>query len=176
MGLRSGLARIHAMKFYELARTPQSMVRVGQDLVDELVWIHDFQGARDVLEKTVFPTIQSMGLLSEVLPARALYAVVLAYCGDHDAADAELQRILPYRDAMHAGHRAALADQQALISGLRKNGGPPQREFVPPPALQALFDQRRGKQPKPSERRTKIGRNERCPCGSGVKYKHCHGR
>ena len=21
----------------------------------------------------------------------------------------------------------------------------------------------------------KIGRNERCPCGSGVKYKHCHG-
>ncbi len=23
--------------------------------------------------------------------------------------------------------------------------------------------------------RTKIGRNERCPCGSGLKYKHCHG-
>lgn len=22
----------------------------------------------------------------------------------------------------------------------------------------------------------KIGRNERCPCGSGRKYKHCHGR
>ena len=27
-----------------------------------------------------------------------------------------------------------------------------------------------------SEARTKIGRNERCPCGSGLKYKHCHGR
>ena len=23
---------------------------------------------------------------------------------------------------------------------------------------------------------TKVGRNERCPCGSGLKYKHCHGR
>jgi uncharacterized protein YchJ len=23
--------------------------------------------------------------------------------------------------------------------------------------------------------RPKIGRNERCPCGSGFKYKHCHG-
>jgi hypothetical protein len=23
--------------------------------------------------------------------------------------------------------------------------------------------------------RSKIGRNERCPCGSGRKYKHCHG-
>jgi hypothetical protein len=23
---------------------------------------------------------------------------------------------------------------------------------------------------------TKVGRNERCPCGSGMKYEHCHGR
>ncbi len=22
----------------------------------------------------------------------------------------------------------------------------------------------------------KIGRNERCPCGSGLKYKKCHGQ
>lgn len=27
----------------------------------------------------------------------------------------------------------------------------------------------------PSEARTKVWRNERCPCGSGLKYKHCHG-
>ena len=26
-----------------------------------------------------------------------------------------------------------------------------------------------------STARIKIGRNERCPCGSGLKYKHCHG-
>jgi len=29
--------------------------------------------------------------------------------------------------------------------------------------------------PRPAEIRAKTGRNERCPCGSGVKYKHCHG-
>jgi preprotein translocase subunit SecA len=23
---------------------------------------------------------------------------------------------------------------------------------------------------------TKVGRNEPCPCGSGKKYKHCHGK
>ncbi|MGE5087986.1 MAG: SEC-C metal-binding domain-containing protein, partial [Candidatus Levyibacteriota bacterium] len=23
---------------------------------------------------------------------------------------------------------------------------------------------------------TKVGRNDPCPCGSGKKYKHCHGR
>jgi preprotein translocase subunit SecA len=22
----------------------------------------------------------------------------------------------------------------------------------------------------------KVGRNEACPCGSGKKYKHCHGK
>jgi hypothetical protein len=27
----------------------------------------------------------------------------------------------------------------------------------------------------PTRAVTKVGRNERCPCGSGLKYKHCHG-
>jgi uncharacterized protein YchJ len=27
----------------------------------------------------------------------------------------------------------------------------------------------------PTEPRSKVGRNERCPCQSGLKYKHCHG-
>ena len=29
--------------------------------------------------------------------------------------------------------------------------------------------------PRHSTARAKIGRNERCPCGSGLKYKRCHG-
>jgi len=29
--------------------------------------------------------------------------------------------------------------------------------------------------PRRSTARAKIGRNERCPCGSGLKHKHCHG-
>jgi hypothetical protein len=29
--------------------------------------------------------------------------------------------------------------------------------------------------PPGSAGRVKVGRNERCPCGSGQKYKHCHG-
>ncbi len=28
---------------------------------------------------------------------------------------------------------------------------------------------------RPSLARVKVGRNERCPCGSGLKYKRCHG-
>ena len=30
--------------------------------------------------------------------------------------------------------------------------------------------------PKPASAKGKIGRNEACPCGSGRKYKHCHGK
>ena len=29
--------------------------------------------------------------------------------------------------------------------------------------------------PSPLASISKVGRNERCPCGSGLKYKHCHG-
>jgi hypothetical protein len=28
---------------------------------------------------------------------------------------------------------------------------------------------------RPREAETRVGRNQRCPCGSGLKYKHCHG-
>ena len=29
---------------------------------------------------------------------------------------------------------------------------------------------------KESKSEKKVGRNEKCPCGSGKKFKHCHGR
>jgi preprotein translocase subunit SecA len=43
---------------------------------------------------------------------------------------------------------------------------------------------RAGITPKPATERNpkdpttwgKVGRNEECPCGSGKKFKHCHGR
>lgn len=28
---------------------------------------------------------------------------------------------------------------------------------------------------RPADASRKVGRNERCPCRSGLKYKHCHG-
>lgn len=33
-----------------------------------------------------------------------------------------------------------------------------------------------GNKPSPLPKNKKIGRNEKCPCGSGKKYKHCHGK
>ncbi len=76
----------------------------------------------------------------------------------------------------------ALAGGGELPAGRRRSGGtrpgagmgmagPHARSGLecgsrrPPPDAQGTFVR--------SER--KIGRNEPCPCGSGKKYKHCHG-
>ncbi|WP_456671737.1 SEC-C metal-binding domain-containing protein [Bradyrhizobium sp. USDA 3256] len=61
------------------------------------------------------------------------------------------------------------------VGSLRRSGPPPQRKVVIPPAVKELLAAR-NEQAAPPQRRTKIGRNERCPCESGRKYKHCHGR
>jgi len=41
---------------------------------------------------------------------------------------------------------------------------------------QAHSDTQEKKKPQPVKVEKQIGRNEPCPCGSGKKYKHCHGR
>jgi preprotein translocase subunit SecA len=45
---------------------------------------------------------------------------------------------------------------------------------VPPAALAPSEPPRLSKPPQ--SQYGKVGRNERCPCGSGKKYKQCHGR
>lgn len=175
-GGSSPFARIHAMKFYELAHAPQSVIRVGQDLVDDFCVHNDFEGARDVIEKTLLPTVQALNLVSWVVPVRSQYAVVLAYTGQFDAADNEMRRLAPYEAGLSPAGKGELQDQRRLIASLRRSGPPPQRKVVIPPAVKELLAARNGQAAPPLQRRTKIGRNERCPCQSGRKYKHCHGR
>lgn len=175
-GRSSPFARIHAMKFYELARAPQSVIRVGQDLVDDFCVHNDFEGARDVIEKTLLPTVQALNLVSWVVPVRSQYAVVLAYAGQFDAADNEMRRLAPYEAGLSPAGKGELQDQRRFIASLRRSGPPPQRTVIIPPAVEKLFAARREQAASPQQSRTKIGRNERCPCQSGRKYKHCHGR
>ena len=150
-------------------------MRVGLDLVDEFVWVNDFIDARDLFERNLFPIMQGAALGSRVLETRALYAVVLAYCGDHHAAAEEVERLRPFEEAMAPGHREAFQGQKRIIERVRLLGGPRQREVHIPAHLQAFFDERR-RVPKIVEPRRKVGRNQSCPCGSGKKYKQCHGR
>jgi hypothetical protein len=167
-GVVPAFARIHAMKFYHLAQSPESIFRVGQDLVDEFAGRHDFIGARQVIETNLLPLLEQWKLAAYIIPVRSQYAAILAYCGAFQAADAEMTRLAPYEAGLTPKGQAELQAQRRLIADLRRFGPPPQWQppIGAPTTLEGL---RRMGRPR------KVGRNEPCPCGSGKKYKKCHG-
>lgn len=83
---------------------------------------------------------------------------------------AELRRSDEHDAAMHALY----TEQQARAAAQRQASAKilaPARPHTPPPSG--------GFAPKPPtyvRAQPKVGRNEPCPCGSGRKYKHCHGK
>lgn len=160
-GRDSGLARVHAAKFYGLANAMDSFVKVNQDLVDEFVGRGDYIGARKIIEEHLLPAVIEHKMLGRIIPVRSQYAVVLAYCGEYDAADAELDRLAPYRPGLTKHQRAEIDNQRGFVAQLRQIGI---RPGMPDASMKRAL------------RRVKVGRNEACPCGSGLKYKRCHGR
>jgi preprotein translocase subunit SecA len=83
---------------------------------------------------------------------------------------------------MHAHHadpttgedEMELADAELAYEGARGgNGAAPARRAAP-----AAVDTVPAANRNPKDPRTwgKVGRNEACPCGSGKKFKHCHGK
>lgn len=158
------LARIHAMKFYNMAGAIDSLIRVGQDLADEFVARHDFVGAREVLEQHIMPVFVGNQLLNRHLDVRAQYAVVLAYCGLYSEAEREMDRLQVYEAGLTPQARMTLANQRQLIAEIKANPTPQWRTGGHPLAIQRS---------KPISTGVKIGRNEPCPCGSGKKFKKC---
>lgn len=161
------LARVHAMKFYAIAGAIDSLIRVGQDLADEFVARHDFVGAREVLEQHVMPVVVDNQLLNRHLDVRAQYAVVLAYCGLYSEAEREMERLQVYAAGLAPQARMTLANQRQLIAEIKANPIPQWR-----PGARPLVIQTRS---APISAGVKVGRNEPCPCGSGKKFKKCHG-
>jgi preprotein translocase subunit SecA len=51
-----------------------------------------------------------------------------------------------------------------------------ENEMALAPALAGNGDVAVARNPKDPTTWGKVGRNEECPCGSGKKYKHCHGK
>ncbi|MEJ0050158.1 MAG: hypothetical protein WDN02_02895 [Methylovirgula sp.] len=125
-GNHPGLAPIHAMKFYSMAHSLDSFVRVGQDLVDDFISRSDYIGARDVIERNLMPTIVGLKLAGRIIPVRSQYAVVLAYCGALDEADAEMARLMPYESGLDAKGQWELNNQREFIKYIRHNPPPPQ--------------------------------------------------
>ncbi len=158
IGEDSGFARVHAFKFYAMANAVDSALKVGQDLVDEFIGRGDPVGARQVLEGSLLPSAIRAKMVDRIVPLRGQYAVVLAHCGEFAAAEAEMARLVPYESGLPDIGRKELRNQRRLIESLRDAQA---RQGLPASQL--------------PERAKKIGRNEPCPCGSGRKYKKCHG-
>jgi tetratricopeptide (TPR) repeat protein len=168
-GAMEGLARIHAMRFYQIVGAVDSVVRTGLDVADGFVRRNDFVGARQVMEEHVLPFIREYRLISKFLDARSLYAVILAYSGDINEAEREMERLAPLVDDAPPEMQKQISMQKKLIAELRITGGPTQWQL--PQAL-TKSDPLKGA----FERQfAKPGRNEPCPCGSGRKFKKCHG-
>jgi hypothetical protein len=104
---------------------------VGQELVDDFIGRNDYIGARDVIETNLMPTITGLKLAGRIIPVRSQYAVVLAYCGAFDAADAEMARLAPYEGGLDPRGQWELRNQRALIAHLRENPPPPQWRMPP---------------------------------------------
>jgi preprotein translocase subunit SecA len=68
----------------------------------------------------------------------------------------------------HPDAPSAVNGEPGPADAERPVGGPPPRQAMPPsPATKPETFVRQER---------KVGRNEPCPCGSGKKYKHCHGK
>lgn len=174
LGKTERLARIHAMKFYGLVGAVDSLVRVGQDAADDFVYVHDFDGAREVLEQHVLPTVIKANMLDRVVGVRSQYAVVLAYCGDVDAAEQEMARLEPYAPGFSDQQMAEIASQKELIAQQRVKPLLSRQKAM---ALRELLAREHTSWSRTSHplNRNNVGRNEPCPCGSGRKFKKCHG-
>jgi preprotein translocase subunit SecA len=75
---------------------------------------------------------------------------------------------LPIRGPQRPPQAVRTTHDSAAGMGFQAN-----REPVPGSAGQ---DPARGEKPQPVRVAEKVGRNDPCPCGSGKKYKQCHGR
>jgi preprotein translocase subunit SecA len=83
------------------------------------------------------------------------------------------------REKMIANAQAQMQARAEAAAAARDAGEQARRTAVPAGAMgYALGDARDGPALDPDDPATwgKTGRNAPCPCGSGKKYKHCHGR
>ena len=118
LGASSGVLRIWAHKLYLLASAYRSAVKVGQDVVDELLYFADVATARQMIEQTLIPLIRKLRLLAYLIPVQAQHAVVLAYAGEHAKADALLDQLVTFQ-TLSTDRKLELRNQRELVQRIK---------------------------------------------------------
>ena len=110
--------------------------------------------------------LQMMDTISQNV-ARKLYLVRMDQQGPVETPEQEAEQKLP--EFRHKARRIVLLHQSTPTSGSEE-------EQAAADSKEAGQQDDGGNKPKPARREEqKVGRNEPCPCGSGKKYKKCHG-
>lgn len=167
MGHAPGLRRIYASKLFAATRAGRSAANAAMDAADEFLdFMGDAQGARETIEQHVLPLVEHYGLTDLALHARGQYAVVLAYCGNFDAAEREVAALRNFGGDPQ--RTAELEGQAALIAAIRAGYVGLERRRPPRRAIQLVL--------QPNRIGRGAGPDDICPCDSGRKYKRCHGK
>lgn len=117
----SKLARLHALKFYEISGAISSLIRTGQDVVDEFISVlHDPVEARGFIETNLLRLVDHYRLLGQLIPVRAQYAVVLAYCSEAQLALDQLDGLEPYKASLPDGEQLELSQQRTLVEEINQ--------------------------------------------------------
>lgn len=93
--------------------------------------------------------------------------------GSWSAGQAQRQGRLAEREAALTKREAQLAEAQHRLQRWSEHLKNREREVEAREWRLELAKKLPGQPPRTMQPKT--GRNERCPCGSGLKYKHCHG-
>jgi preprotein translocase subunit SecA len=110
-----------------------------------------FQGLLDQVKHEVVTTLSKIQVRTE-----------------REIEEAETRKRAPSRESMqYLRPEASPVPEEDARAAAAGNPGPGSEAAEPPPGAD--------RQPFVRKDR-KVGRNEPCPCGSGKKYKHCHGR
>jgi tetratricopeptide (TPR) repeat protein len=110
------LYRMQAAKLFGLAGAYSSLVRSGLDIVDDFVSaLNDPEAAREYIETSMLPAIDQFDLSELELAVRGQYAVVLAFCGQHDRALLEIERLGPFEPGIPEKDRAILERQRRIV-------------------------------------------------------------
>jgi hypothetical protein len=157
----AGDDRALAARLHVAAGQVLPAARQGALAVDDLLAAGEVDRARQLLERTLLPAVEPYRPTDSLIPLHTRAALALAHAGLVDRARAELSRLDAARPFLSPASLAALDETAAAVAAAPPPPPPP------PPA---------GHAPRPSAAPiAPVGRNAPCPCGSGLKYKKCHG-
>jgi tetratricopeptide (TPR) repeat protein len=160
---REALARYRA----EIAAHPDN-TGLRLDYADGLLMLDEVDAALEEYEKVLLVNPAEGEALLAIAEIKVARGELSGALGVWERIEREFDR-LQFKDTDRAQLRRSAA---AAIAGLRAGRAPDAEAWARPEenATPGTFTT------PDNSQYGKVGRNERCPCGSGKKYKQCHGR